>query len=300
MSPVQRSYMFLHISVFLWGFTAILGSWISLSASVLVWWRVAFTTLTLLLIPGMVQKLRALEIRRLWTFVGIGVVVAVHWVCFYGAIKLANASVALICMSVTSLFTAFIEPLFTNRRLRGIDLGYGLMIIPAIILTTKGITWEMMSGFWIGIIAAFLSALFAVLNKKYIGDTSPTLITTIEMGAAWIFLSLCAPALFFLDSTQLMPTTQDIYFLLMLAIMCTVVPYILHLKAYEHVSAFDSNLIVNLEPVYGIFMAVILLGEHRSLTTPFYIGVCLIFVIVLSYPLTRRWRIQNTLLDGIQ
>jgi len=289
-SPVQRSYLYLHLSVFLWGFTAILGAWIDLPATILVWWRVAITTIVLFLIPGMLGGILKLPSERRWIFIGIGVIVALHWVCFYGAIKLANASVALICMSVTSLFTAFIEPWFTRQRFKWIDLGFGVIIIPAMILTTEGIGLEMMTGFWVGILAALLAALFAVLNKKYIKDTSPQIITTIEMGASWAFLTLCAPLLFFFDSSHLMPHTEDFILLIILAVVCTVIPFILHLKAFEHLSAFASNLIINLEPVYGIFLAIILLKEHHDLSKEFYSGVFLIFLIVLVYPLTRKWR----------
>ena len=204
---------------------------------------------------------------------------------------MANASVALICMSVTSLFTAFIEPWFTKQPFKWIDLGIGVVVIPAIFLTTQGMSWEMMQGFWVGILAALLAALFAVLNKKYIENTSPQVITTLEMGSAWAFLTLCAPFLFFFDATQLIPHSEDFVLLLTLAVVCTVVPFILHLKAFEHLSAFASNLIINLEPVYGIFLAIILLQEHHVLTIEFYLGVLLIFVIVLAYPLTRKWRV---------
>ncbi|MFT6809175.1 MAG: drug/metabolite transporter (DMT)-like permease [Saprospiraceae bacterium] len=290
-TPVQRSYLFLHISVFLWGFTAILGAWIDLSAPILVWWRVAITTMVMLLIPGMLKGISKIPASRRRVFIWIGVIVALHWVCFYGAIKMANASVTLICMSTASLFTAFIEPLFTKQKFKWIDLGFGIVIIPAIILTTQGMSWEMMPGFWVGILAAFLAALFAVFNKKYIEDTSPQVITIIEMGSAWAFLTICAPALFFFESAQLMPHSEDVVLLLILAVVCTVVPFILHLKAFEHLSAFASNLIINLEPVYGILLAIILLQEHHDLTREFYFGVFLIFVIVLAYPLTRKWRV---------
>lgn len=290
-TPVQRSYVYLHLSVFLWGFTAILGAWIDLSATILVWWRVAITTIVMLLLPGMLREIAKIPDRKRNIFIGIGVIVALHWVCFYGAIKMANASVALICMSVTSLFTAFIEPWITGQRFKWIDLGVGVIIIPAIFLTTQGMSWEMMPGFWVGILAAILAALFAVLNKKYIEDFSPQAITTLEIGSAWVFLTLCAPALFFFEASQLIPNSEDIVLLIILAVVCTVIPFILHLKAFEHLSAFASNLIINLEPVYGIFLAIILLQEHHDLTREFYLGVLLIFVIVLTYPLTRKWRV---------
>ncbi len=297
-TAVRRSYLLLHLSVFLWGFTAILGAWITLSATVLVWWRVALTSIVMLMLPGVVLVIRRLSWSMIKIYAGIGVVIALHWVCFYGSIKMANASVALICMSTASLFTSFIEPWMTRKPFKWIDLGFGLLIIPGIILTTQGMSWDMMSGFWVGILSAALAALFAVLNKKYINESTPAAITAIEMVSAGLFLTLCYPLYYLTQSeARLIPDLTDFVLLLILAVVCTVIPFILHLKAFEHLTAFASNLIVNLEPVYGILLAIVLLHEHHELTTQFYLGVLVILFSVLTYPMTRKWR-ATSVYDG--
>jgi len=289
LSPIQRSYFYLHISVILWGFTAILGALITLSATTLVWWRVLITSLFMILIPGVIRELRQLSSKMIWTFIGIGVLVGMHWICFYGSIKLANASIALICMSTTSLFTAFFEPWLTKQSLNRVDIFFGILIVPAMILTTRNLDWDMMKGFWIGLLAAALAALFAVYNKKYITHSTPQAITTLEMISSCLFISLILPFLYYSNNElKLIPSQSDLFYLLILAILCTVVPFILHLKAYDHLSAFTSNLIVNLEPVYGIFLAILILKEHHDLENRFYVGVILILLIVLTYPVVKK------------
>ena len=288
-SPIQKSYLYLHISVILWGFTAILGALISLSATSLVWWRVLITSAFMLFIPGVLKEIRRLPPKLMWKFFGIGILVGAHWICFYGSIKLANASIALVCMSTASLFTAFFEPWITRKHLNKVDIIFGILIIPAMILTTQGLEWQMMQGFWVGILSAALAALFAVFNKQYISQSSPQAVTAIEMSSAWLFLSLLFPILIFSNyDLAFIPSSSDIIYLLVLAILCTVVPFILHLKAYEHLSAFTSNLIINLEPVYGIFLAILILNEHHDLSYQFYSGVILILLIVLLYPIIKR------------
>ena len=287
--PVTRSYLILHLSVILWSFTAILGDLIMLSATVLVWWRVALTTVFMLFYPQVVRYIPKIGLRQCAIFIGIGVLVAIHWLCFYGAIKLANASVALICLSTATLFTSFIEPMIARKSLSWVDVIFGLLVIPGIFLTTQGLSEGMVVGFWLGIISAFLAALFAVLNKLHIDKAAPSVITTIEMGGAWIFITL--GLLLFgnqYDLGTFWPSPQDWYYLLVLCILCTIVPFILHLKVYEHLTAFASNLVINLEPVYGIFLAMLILSDHQELTPVFYLGVVLIFLVVIIYPIVKR------------
>lgn len=298
MDNEKRAYLELHIAVFLFGFTAILGDLIQLSALVMVWWRVLITSLSLLLVVRVGRLLRALPRRTLLQFVFIGVLVALHWVAFYGAIKLANASIALICMATTSLFTSLLEPMVMKHKVRGYELLLGLIIIPGMALIVNSTDASMNAGIAAGLAAAFLAALFATLNKRLVGRSDEMSITFLELGSAWLFLSLVLPLYVWQSATpvQIMPPSlADWGYLIVLALLCTTLAYVLALRALRHLSAFASNLTVNLEPVYGIALAWVLLNDREELNTTFYIGVLIILLAVFSYPLIRRWQRRRAL-----
>ncbi len=228
---------------------------------------------------------------------GIGCIVALHWLTFFGAINLSNASVALVALATTSFFTATLEPLVMGQRVRLAELLTGLVIVPAMALIAHGVDPSMHTGIWLGLASAVLAALFASLNKRLILKADPLQITTIEISSAWLFLTLGLlgamsmpgiPAQLGFDTTLQMPAGMDWLYLLVLALVCTTFAYVLAIRALRHLSAFASNLTINLEPVYGIALAWLLLKEHRELGWEFYLGVCIIVVVVLLYPVFRH------------
>jgi len=219
----------------------------------------------------------------------IGILIALHWVCFYASIKIGNASIGLITLATTSLFTAILEPWLMRYRHSKVDLGLGLLMVPAMYLAISGFDPQKVLAFGIGILSAILLAYQSIQNRRLIHKSSPLSITLIEMASAWIFLSLLSPLLYFVvDLGDWIPNQMDWLYLLILVLACTIVPYVLHLKALKHVSAFTLNLIVNLEPVYGILLAIIILKEQNDLDLSFYIGVLIIVGIVIAYPLLSK------------
>jgi len=289
MKPEQRAYLELHIAVLLIGFTAILGDLIQLSAMVMVWWRMLLTSVSLLFLIRMGRQLRKMPRSLVLQFMGIGVLVAMHWVCFFGAIKLSNASITLICMATTSLFTAFLEPMLLRQRIKGIEIFLGAIIIPGMAMVVNSTGDDMLAGILVGLLSAFLASLFATLNKKLVSKADSMSITFLELSSGWLFLTLLLP--FFISSESVfMPSLADLGYLIILALLCTTLAYVLALRSLRHISAFASNLTVNLEPVYGIVLAWVLLNEHQELDPGFYRGVILILAAVFSYPLIRRWQ----------
>lgn len=287
----RRAYLELHLAVLLFGLTAILGDLIQLTALVLVWWRVLLTSGSFLPFVRAGELIKDLGRPMFWRFAGIGVLVALHWVTFYGAIKLSNASICLICMATTSFFTAFLEPIIVKRPFRWYELLLGLLVIPGMALVVSNIEVGMIWGVVAGLTSAFLAATFAIFNKKYIKDHHPTRITFLELGSAWVFLTVILG--FMLISGQevgaLLPEGWlDWVYLLILAFLCTNLAYTLSLRALRHISAFAANLTINLEPVYGIILAWLLLNEQDELSPGFYWGVVIILLAVFSYPLIRR------------
>ena len=290
MRPQTRAYAQIHLCVLLWGFTAILGKLITLPALALVCWRMLLVSATLLLLPRVWRGLRALTRRLLAVYAGIGAVVALHWLTFYGAIKLSNASVAASCLALGSVFAAVLEPWIAGRRFDPRELMLGAIAIPGIALLFGGVPAGMHAGIAVGVLSAFLTALFSALNKRYVEHAEPLTVTGVELGAGLIFLLLASPLLPGGDGPLFpMPDLRDGALLLTLAWVCTLLPFSLSLAALRHVSAFSVQLALNLEPVYAIAIAIALLGEQRELSPPFYAGVALILFAVFAHAwLARR------------
>ncbi|MEN9611104.1 MAG: hypothetical protein RLZZ628_1918 [Bacteroidota bacterium] len=287
MSVERRAYIELHIAVFLYGFTAILGKLIQLSTIMLIWWRLLITCIVFLLMTKVWQTAKQLPFPIIKRLAGIGGLIMSSWICFYGAVKYANASVALITFSLTALFSAILEPILDKKPIKKHEIGLSLIILPAIGLVSGELPSEMNTGFILGIVGAFLGTLFSITNKKNVHLTDAYTMTFVEFSASFIFISVLIPILYLFKSpvTQvLLPTGNDWYYLTFLALICTNVAYILTLRAMQHISAFSTNLAINLEPVYGITMAIVLLHEDRQLTPSFYIGGLVILLTVMSYP----------------
>ena len=271
------------------GFTAILGDLITLPAYAIVWWRVLITSISLIFLIRMRQAILALSTRMILTYMGIGVLVGLHWVCFYGAIKLSNASLTLVCMATSALFTSFLEPLIMGQRLKWLNILLGLIVIPGMFFVVNGIDVTFYAGLWAGLAAAFFAALFAALNKRYIHGSSPMTITFLELSSAWLFLTIVAP--FFVSYHEIIswiPIGMDIWYLLILALLCTTLAYVLAIRSLLKLSAFASNLVINLEPIYGIVLAWLILDDHKELTSNFYIGMIVIFATIILYPMIQR------------
>ncbi|MCB0566894.1 MAG: EamA family transporter [Phaeodactylibacter sp.] len=290
MDNEKRAYLELHIAVFLFGFTAILGDLIQLSALAIVWWRVFITSISLLFLIRGGKALRRLSWQTIVQFMGIGMLVALHWLAFYGAIKLANASITLICMATASFFTSFLEPLIMRQRVRWYEILLGMAIIPGMALIVSSTDPSMNIGILVGLSAALMAALFATLNKKLIGKADEMSITFLELGSAWLFLSAVLPVYISQSEApvQLLPSRIDWFYLIILSLLCTTLAYVLALRSLRYLSAFASNLAVNLEPVYGIALAWFILKDHKELSPGFYWGVLIILAAVFSYPLVRR------------
>ncbi len=291
----NRAYAELHLAVFLWGFTAILGDLISLNAVTLVWWRVLLTSLSLLAFVRAGKIIKDLGLRQVLIFAGLGCIVALHWATFYGAIKLANASVGLICMATTSLFSSIVEPWITGRKFLWYELLLGAFILPGIWLIVDGVDPSMTTGILVGLLSALLVAIFSSFNKRYVDKADPFRITFIELSAGTLFLT---PFLPFMPGS-FMPTAMDWVYLVILAVLCTTFTNYLFLRVLKKLSAFAANLTINLEPVYGIALAYFILNDAEELTPSFYWGTGLILVAVFGYAgLKRYFRLKKEAAAG--
>ena len=285
MSRASKALLQVHFCVVLWGFTAILGKLITLPALALVWWRMLIVVAVLALLPWVWRAVRALPARTTLMFAAIGVVVALHWLAFYGAIKLANASVAATCMAVGPIFMALVEPWVVKRRFDARELLIGIAAVPGVALVVGGTPAGMRLGMAVGTLSALLVAIFGALNKRYVERADPFAMTGIELAAGTVLLTLVAAALPHAGFDLPRPGVRDAALLVVLAIGCTLVPFTLSLGALKHTSAFSAQLAVSLEPVYAIVLAIVLLGEQHELGAAFYVGVTIILASVLAHAL---------------
>lgn len=284
---MRKAFLQLHIAVFLAGFTAILGKLISLNEGLLVWYRLLLTVVVLGAIMFYQKQVGIVNRKDLLKIAGVGGIIAAHWVTFYGSVKYANISVALVCFSATGFFTALFEPLMLRKRLVIAELLLGLLVIAGIYIIFD-FHPQYKLGIIFGILSAMGSAIFPILNKQLLVRFTPRTLTLYELGGGLILLSLLLPFyLYHFSAAYYIPTMTDWAWLLVLAILCTVVAFDLQLNALKKISAFTANLTYNLEPVYGILMAFVFFGENKLFSYEFYIGLGLIVLAILL----QMWRV---------
>ncbi|MGN6479060.1 DMT family transporter [Luteibacter sp.] len=286
MSPTRKALFQIHFCVLLWGFTAILGKLITLPALPLVWWRMLLVSAALLCVPRVWRGLRALPPRLLLIYAGTGVVVALHWLTFYGAIKLANASVAATCIAMCPAFLSVVEPWIAKRPFEARELLLGAAVVPGVALVAGGLPGDMRLGLAVGVLSALFVAFFGALNKRYIEHADSLTVTCVELGAGTAFLTIAAPLM--PGAAFVLPNAHDAVLMIVLAFGCTLLPFALALSALRHLSAFATQMVTNLEPVYAIVLAIPLLGEQRELGWAFYLGVAVILGAVFAHPFLHR------------
>jgi drug/metabolite transporter (DMT)-like permease len=285
---MKKAFIRLHIAVLLAGFTGILGRLISLNEGLLVWYRLLITAFSLWLLALVRRQNLRINRRDLWRIFGIGGIAALHWVAFYGSIKYSNVSVGLLCFSAIGFFTALLEPLLMRHRLDVVELLLGLLVIAGIFLIFQ-VDPHYKTGILIGLVSALLGSLFPVLNKRVLERVPAETVTLYELSGGFLVLTVLMPGyLYLFPVPTLLPSWQDLGWLLILSWACTVLAFNLSMSALQKISAFTVNLSYNLEPIYGILLAFLLFREDKYLGRGFYVGF---FLILLSIGLqTLRLR----------
>lgn len=278
---MKKALLQLHIAVFLWGFTGVLGRLISLNEGLLVWWRMFLTVATLVFLRWVQKEFEAIAWKDALKIGGVGALVALHWVTFYGSIKMANVSIALTCMAAGGVFTALAEPLAFRKKIDIWELMLGVITLVGIGLIfhfNPKYKW----GILVGIFSVLLAVVFSILNKMLVGKFNAKTISLYELGGGWLAWTLLLPVYwYFIPAQSFWPIGMDWIWLLIMAWFCTVLSVNLSLQALKHISAFTQNLTLNLEPVYGIILAFIVFKENRDLSPGFYVGFLLIALAVL-------------------
>jgi drug/metabolite transporter (DMT)-like permease len=271
----------MHIAVFLWGFTGVLGRLISLSEGPLVWWRLCITSATLWALFFFTGNIKRVAFKDFLKIAGIGSLLALHWLFFYGSIKFANVSIALTCLSTTGLLSAVIEPLFFRKKIDYFELLLGLFALAGIGLIYMS-NLKFSAGIYIGLLSAMATATVSILNKKIVAGYHPMAITLYQLSGGFAGLTLMLPFYNLLfPAKYLMPQHYDWLWLLLLSWVCTIFTFFLYLASLKTVSAFTANLLLTLEPVYGIILAFFVFHENKELHNNFYAGFALISLAVV-------------------
>ncbi|MDB5121715.1 MAG: EamA family transporter [Sphingobacteriales bacterium] len=284
---LTKNLIILHLTVFVWGFTGILGKLISIGAIALVWYRVLIAFIALFIYFKASKT--AIKVSRN-TFLKLfftGAIVGLHWILFFQSIKLSTVSVALVCLSSLTLFTAILEPLFNRKKVDILDVFTGLLIIVGITLI-----FNFESRYKLGIISglscALCASIFSIINSKQIKNRSAPIISFYELAGAWVWISLYN-LITEGFGTLTFPGTVDLVYLLILGILCTAVAYVAGVSVMQDLSAFKVALITNLEPVYGIILAFIFFGKKEQMTGGFYLGAIIVLTSIFLHPLIQKY-----------
>lgn len=282
---IDRNLLILHIIVFIWGFTGILGNLISISATHLTWYRVLIAFLSLFLYFIIAKKSLKVSKSDLLKFFLVGGIVGAHWIFFFQSIKVSTVSVALVCISSVTLFTSFLEPFFYKRKVSLLEVITGIIVISAIYLIFK-FESQYVLGIMYGLICAFLASLFSIINSKFVKKSEGSIISFYEMLGAFLWISLF---LAFTNgfSSDLLVNTSDLLYLLLLGIICTAGAYVASVNVMKVISPFTVALTTNLEPIYGILLAWLIFGDAEIMSQEFYLGGIIILLAVFVYPFLK-------------
>ena len=286
---MKKAFFQLHIAVFLAGFTGILGKLIDLNEGLLVWYRMFITSVTMWVIFSLTKKLQKISFVDILKLSGIGFLAAVHWVSFYGSIKYANVSVALVCFSSVGFFTALLEPVILRERFKWAEVLLGLLVIAGIYIIFH-FDPRYKTGIILGVICAVLLAVVMILIRQFVQRINSQTLLTYQMSGGLITLSLFMP--FYLKqfpTDYIFPDFKDWIWLLVLAWFCSVLAFQFSVNALKKLTAFTVNLSFNLEPVYGILLAFAIYHENKELDWSFYAGFLLI-MLALCLQMWRVWK----------
>jgi len=273
---MKKAFLQLHLAVFLAGFTGILGRLITLNEGLLVWYRLLISSATMWVLFLLLKKIQKISFSDILKITGVGFIAAMHWVTFYGSIKSANVSVALVCFSSVGFFTALLEPLIFKKRIDITELLLGIVVMIGIYIIFR-FDPKYKIGIIIGIISAILGSLFPILNKSLLHRVSVETLLSYELTGGFLVLTILLPFyLHYFPSNQFLPGWINLFWLLVLSWACSVWAFQLSANALKKLSAFTVNLTYNLEPVYGILLAFVVYHENKELSRWFYIGFALI------------------------
>jgi len=270
---MKKSYLVLHFAVILAGFTGIFGKLISLNEGLLVWYRVFFSSIWLFFILRLFKVNTAIAVREKFNIARVGVLITIHWLFFYGSIKYSNISIGVVCFSLTSFFTAVLEPVINKKKFVLTEVLLSLLTLLGIALIFHFDT-SYQTGIILGVISSAFGALYTIYNERLVRKYDSKLINYYQMIGGTIALALLMPLyLHYFPVERLIPGLMDTVYLLLLSLFCTAGLYILFAESLKRIPAFTVNLSFNLEPIYSIIMAFLFFDEGKQVNVSFYVGL---------------------------
>lgn len=275
------NYLHLHFIVFIWGFTAVIGKLITIEALPLVWYRMLMASL-IILAYILIRKFK-LKVSRKTLLILIlgGIVVSLHWVTFFMAIKVSNVSIALATMSTGAFFTALLEPFWYGRKMVGYEVVFGLIVMLGLYIMFR-VETGYLNGILLALVSSLLSATFSLINGKLTQVERPSVISFYELGSGVLFLSIYLVLSSSFEQKFFQLSFNDWLYMFILASVCTAYAFIASVKILKYISPYTVMLTINLEPVYGIILAFLLLGESEKMNPLFYVGALLILTTVVA------------------
>ncbi|MEL1248481.1 MULTISPECIES: DMT family transporter [Flavobacterium] len=288
-----KSYLHLHVIVFIWGFTAILGKLISLEALDLVWYRMLFASVIMTFVVLFNKEKIKVPFNVLIGFIVSGIIIAAHWLTFYQAIKVSNVSITLACLSTGAFFASILEPIFYKRRVIWYELLFGIIVVVGLGIIFN-VETKFKTGIYLAVTSAFLSALFSVINGKYAKEYDPNVISLYELSSGVFFLSIYlffagsfTPAFFSLS-------VNDLIWLFLLSSICTAYAFSASVKVMKFLSPFTVMLTINLEPIYGIILALLIFKDGEEMSPLFYVGALIILATVIANGIVKSYKKVTT------
>ena len=280
LSDNTKSYLHLHLIVFIWGFTAILGALITLEAMPLVWFRMLFAVFFILIyikwkkIPIKVPK------KVILKFLVAGLIIALHWFTFFRAIKVSNVSITLACLSTGAFFTSIIEPIFFKKKMVWYEIFFGLIVVFGLTIIFN-VAGKYVEGIALALTSAFLSASFAVINSKCVQQYDATVISFYELSGGVLFFSVFLLFVGSFNADFFKLSLEDFIYLMILSSVCTAYAFIASTAVMKFLSPYTVMLTINLEPIYGIILAVLWFKDKEQMSPEFYIGAVIILITVI-------------------
>lgn len=283
-----RFHILLHLIIFMWGFTGILGKLIHQDSILIVWYRVLIATIALFLFVLLTRKsLSISNKKRIIPLIVVGMIVASHWLTFYYSIQLSTASLGILCLSTTTIHVAWLEPLVMKRKFSLIEFFFGLLVILGIYFISGDLNADETKALHIGLLSALLAAFFSVFNAKLAEDVPSYQISLIELLTGFLFLTIILLFTGRMNEDIFALSISDFLWLLFLGILCTSFAFLATIEVVKRLGVFTVALSINLEPVYTIILAIFLLKEHELVGPKFYLGAAIIVLVVVANALVK-------------
>jgi drug/metabolite transporter (DMT)-like permease len=289
-----KSYLSLHFIVFIWGFTAILGALITIQADFLVWYRMFFAAVFLAIFIGIKKKSFQVTPKSFIKLVIVGLLIALHWIFFFEAIKISTVSITLSVFSLGAFFASLLEPIFYGRKVLWYEVFFGLIIIAGLGLIMQ-VEIHYLNGMLLALVSIILGVLFTLMNGKLIADHDPSVISFYEFLAGFVFISIYFLFQGKFTADIFVMTAKNWILILILASICTAYAFTSSVQVMRQLSPYTVMLTTNLEPVYGIILAFFIIGGKEKMSTEFYIGAIIIVITVILNGIIKHYRKEEKL-----